>query len=1018
MLRYFSSSKYVVTFLVLQMLLTSFFSAPRVATAAAGDMTVFRSTGYGPQDMWADGKKFWTANSVPDGTETKLPANNVSLVTSAGVISTYRQQTGLSPVGVVSDGVNVWTVNQADNSVTKTSQTGGTIGVLTTYAGTGESPVAIVFDGTYIWTANQGAYSVTRIALNGTMTTFTGTGGKPESITFDGTYIWTANGFESNSVTRIAQDGTMTTFTGTGDQPHDITFLSPYVWTANYKDKSVTRVASDGSMVTYPIGRTPGFIESDGTDLWVGNRMPGNDSDGNITQILFDGSNVTTHNWNVGINPTSLAFLAGEVWFVNDSNLNQVFKFAPGPLSVVTTYIGTGDGPQSITFDGTSFWTANFKGRSVTKVSPMGTMLTYGLDSSPHGISYLDGDIWTANKNSITRISGSGNRMMTYWNGLNNHSIASDGSNYLWATNDLNDSVTRIDNRGDMITYPGAGSTPSQITYDGVNMWAVNPPINSVTRIAPDGTMTVFPGTGNSPRDIVFDGTYLWTANYAGNSVTRIAQDGTMTSFTGTGNGPIAITFDGTYVWTANFTGNNVTRISNDGTMTTYSIPVPGPTTIVYDGSYVWTGHYADRSVTRIEAEESGTVSVSTNLPSASWSVSGPHDDRVGAGTSKTYLDSSTGVYTISFDDVPGYVTPADESLTLTVGGTINFVGNYGQYNLTSSVAPAVSSGITVLNQDVSFVATVKNTGSADAVKNFKDQFMYCWGASCVPNVLIGSQIANSALSASQQRSDVSEPLNLTQTGSLTIEHCVDANDDLPFELDEVTKTLPSDNCSQQTFLVTPTANSLMVNNCIIADEANKCSSNFANWDLTGVADPYIENTTSGIVVSTSTQPVGYARPGPSITLVRGSAYSNANTGYNIVVGRDGGTVLASRTPRASCLPDSFFHTALDVCKPRFAVDLLQTTFASLIVRSNTKAKLDVKFTNTDYEVSCIINVGVPPGTTITHTGLIPTNTYSITTLPLTAAQVVRIECSVPSVPGTTKTQDVDIYVVPNVIET
>jgi hypothetical protein len=354
---------------------------------------------------------------------------------------------------------------------------------------------------------------------------------------------------------------------------------------------------------------------------------------------------------------------------------------------------------------------------------------------------------------------------------------------------------------------------------------------------------------------------------------------------------------------------------------------------------------------------------------------------------------------------VPGYTAPPDETLTLNADGVINFAGNYGQYNLTSTVAPTVDLGLTVLNQDVSFVSTVQNTGSSHTPTGFTSTFKYCWGVSCVPSILIGSELVEDPLMSSEFRYNVSEPINLTQTDSLSVEHCVDTNNVLPDESDE------TDNCTTRVFPVTTTASSLSVSNCIIADDENYCSAN-ATWDITGALDPYIQNTTWGFNYANQAWGNEFVR------LERSTAHGNQLNGYNEVIGRDGSLELVSRIATAACLSNSFFHNVLDVCKPKIDIEILQITFASLVIRNNNTSNIDFRLTNTNFEVQCSVIGGVAPGTVITHTGAIPTNTYTITTLPLYAAQTVRITCAAPSVPASTTSEDVNIYVVPNVVET
>ncbi len=71
-----------------------------------------------------------------------------------------------------------------------------------------------------------------------------------------------------------------------------------------------------------------------------------------------------------------------------------------------------------------------------------------------------------------------------------------------------------------------------------------------------------------------------------------------------------------------------------------------------------------------------GTVSVTTNLATANFTIAGP-TNYSGSGTSFTQTNAAVGTYTVTYGAVAGYVTPATQSLILSAGGTISFSGNY-----------------------------------------------------------------------------------------------------------------------------------------------------------------------------------------------------------------------------------------------------------------------------------------------------------------------------------------------------
>jgi hypothetical protein len=73
---------------------------------------------------------------------------------------------------------------------------------------------------------------------------------------------------------------------------------------------------------------------------------------------------------------------------------------------------------------------------------------------------------------------------------------------------------------------------------------------------------------------------------------------------------------------------------------------------------------------------ETGTVSVSTNLEEATFSLSGPASYS-GSGKSWSRSGASVGQYTITYGQVAGYITPSSQTNILTKDGSISFSGNY-----------------------------------------------------------------------------------------------------------------------------------------------------------------------------------------------------------------------------------------------------------------------------------------------------------------------------------------------------
>jgi len=82
-----------------------------------------------------------------------------------------------------------------------------------------------------------------------------------------------------------------------------------------------------------------------------------------------------------------------------------------------------------------------------------------------------------------------------------------------------------------------------------------------------------------------------------------------------------------------------------------------------------------DVSITGIAG--GGTIVVNKNIAQGTFSVTGPLNQYSGSGLTTTIKNAAPGLYTIQFGDVAFYQTPAQQTNTLTLNGTLNFNAAY-----------------------------------------------------------------------------------------------------------------------------------------------------------------------------------------------------------------------------------------------------------------------------------------------------------------------------------------------------
>jgi adhesin/invasin len=146
----------------------------------------------------------------------------------------------------------------------------------------------------------------------------------------------------------------------------------------------------------------------------------------------------------------------------------------------------------------------------------------------------------------------------------------------------------------------------------------------------------------------------------------------------------------------ASYTGNGMSWLQANapigtytitfGTIAGYTTPAPQTQALAASGTITFNGIYLPSAAT------TGTIIVTADLPSATFTLTGPV---IYHGTGALWLQSNAvpGAYTVSFGPVPGFPTPPNQVLILSAGGTITFAANYG---------PAPATGTIVVSTNLS----------------------------------------------------------------------------------------------------------------------------------------------------------------------------------------------------------------------------------------------------------------------------------------------------------------------------
>jgi YVTN family beta-propeller protein len=168
------------------------------------------------------------------------------------------------------------------------------------------------------------------------------------------------------------------------------------------------------------------------------------------------------------------------------------------------------------------------------------------------------------------------------------------GAGDLWVTNNLDDTVTRLDPRERRIveTIP-VGDGPVGVAAGHGAVWVANTEDHSLSRIdpgpstaPPDRASTLWPSRGQTRRSVFGAG--------------RVTA-GRVTATITVGRGPRGVATDERGVWVTNSLDDSVSRIDPETNRVAETIPVgAGPTAVVSGAGAVWVANNHDGTVTRI----------------------------------------------------------------------------------------------------------------------------------------------------------------------------------------------------------------------------------------------------------------------------------------------------------------------------------------------------------------------------------------------------------------------------------
>ena len=414
----------------------------------------------------------------------------------------------------------------------------------------------------------------------------------------------------------------------------------------------VSSASASAAINTIPVGTEPIGVSSDGTHVWVTNRL-GEGTGGGGTVSEIDASTGT----------------------------------------VVNT-ITVGGEPYAVSSDGTHAWVANSTGDTVSEIdASTGTIIhTITVGGDPYGVSSDGTHVWVASvAGTVSEIDAStGTVVNTITVGSDPYGVSSDGT-HVWVANRGGDTVSEIDaSTGTVVNTIPVGSNPLGVSSDGTHVWVANYESDTVSEIdASTGAVVNTIPVGTAPFGVSSDGTHVWVTNHGGGTVSEIdASTGTVVNTIPVGSGPFGVSSDGTHVWVADQYEDTVSEIQIGATATLLQ-GSPTSSTVAdgagYSGQLTVTN--ATGTVSYNEApsadssdvlvNSSGMITAAATLAPGTYTVSGSDSDTAGDSGTWSFTLTVTGATLIQGAPMSGSVTVASGfvgQLTVTnPDGTVSY---------------------------------------------------------------------------------------------------------------------------------------------------------------------------------------------------------------------------------------------------------------------------------------------------------------------------------------------------------
>jgi YVTN family beta-propeller protein len=270
---------------------------------------------------------------------------------------------------------------------------------------------------------------------------------------------------------------------------------------------------------------------------------------------------------------------------VIDPSTNEIVRSLP--VGARPTRIVAGEG---------ALWTADFKGRTLSRIDPRTrrVVTALGTGATPFGLAAGEGSVWVANEfaGTVSRVDpGTNTVVQTIKVGGGPVAVAA-GAGAVWIADAVDGTVLRLDPITGGRRTIRVGPEPSDIAVGAGGVWVANGPEHTVSRLDPatGAPMRVAIALRFEPARLAVGAGAVWVTGTLADEIARIdPATNSVTATIAVGDGPIGIAVGEGSIWVADSLARSVVRIAPESGLVLRTIDVgASPDSVTVANGAVW----------------------------------------------------------------------------------------------------------------------------------------------------------------------------------------------------------------------------------------------------------------------------------------------------------------------------------------------------------------------------------------------------------------------------------------------